>query len=276
MVYRCCSVLFCLVFLVISRPYIQAQNYKANDWMEIKSIPIAHSHNDYTRKNPLFDALYAGFRSIEIDVFAHEGQLRVSHIALFLKRKPTIEERYVQPLLQILPDLDKVLQARGESLEIMVDLKTGGKETIALLAKALQPLTPYLSTWDSPTSIHKRSVTIVLSGGYPRDLFSYDMDVSMFFLDGRPCRCYGQPDLRIARVSAHYDQYFTWNGRGDMPKAEYEKLLECVYNAKRCHQKLRFWGMPQKRTIWRFFSDAGVEWINVDHIKRFTRFVQEK
>ena len=157
----------------------------------------------------------------------------------------------------------------------MIDLKTGGKQTIALLVKALEPLSPYLSTWDSPTSIHKRSVTIVLSGGYPRDLFSYDMDVSIFFLDGRPCRCNGQPDLRIARVSAHYDQYFTWNGRGEMPKEEYEKLMECVYSAKRCHQKLRFWGMPQKKIIWRFFIEAGVEWINIDHIKRFTRYVQD-
>lgn len=269
------SVFFCLFFVMAFRPSTKAQNHGANHWMDVESIPYAHSHNDYTRKNPLFDALYAGFRSIEIDVFAHKGQLRVSHIAFFLQRKPTIEELYVQPLLQMLPDLEKVLQTKGECLEIMIDLKTGGKGTIALLVKALEPLTPYLSTWDSPTSIHKRSVTIVLSGGYPRDLFSYDMDVSMFFLDGRPCRCYGQPDLRIARVSAHYDQYFTWNGRGDMPKEEYEKLMMCVYSAKRCHQKLRFWGMPQKKTIWRFFTEAGVEWINIDHIKRFTRYVQE-
>ena len=261
-----------MVFL----PSTKAQNHRADHWMEVKSIPYAHSHNDYTRKNPLFDALDAGFRSIEIDVFAHEGQLKVSHIALFLKCKPTIEELYVQPLLQIMPDLEKVLQTKGESLEIMIDLKTGGKEAIAMLAKALEPLRPYLSTWDSPTSIHKRSITIVLSGGYPRDLFSYDIDVSIFFLDGRPCRCYGQPDLRIARVSAHYDQYFTWNGRGEMPKEEYEKLMACVYSAKRCHQKLRFWGMPQNKAIWSLFIEAGVEWINVDHIKRFKRHAQEK
>ena len=128
MVFRCCSVLFFLVFVMVFRPSTKAQNHGANLWMDVKSIPYAHSHNDYTRNNPLFDALDAGFRSIEIDVFAQEGQLRVSHIALFLKRKPTIEELYVQPLLQILPDLEKVLQANGESLEIMVDLKTGERK----------------------------------------------------------------------------------------------------------------------------------------------------
>ena len=196
--------------------------------MDVASISYAHSHNDYTRKNPLFDALNAGFRSIEIDVFAHEGQLRVSHIALFLKRKPTIEELYVQPLLQILPDLERVLQAKGESLEIMIDLKTGGKKTIALLANALEPLTPYLSTWDGPTSIISEVLPLCsvedIQGIYSPMTWTYPC----FIVPGRPCRCYGQPDLRITRVSAQIllDQYFTWNGRGDMPKEEYEKLIE--------------------------------------------------
>ena len=147
MVLRRYSVFFCLVFVMVFRPSTKAQNHGANLWMDVKSIPYAHSHNDYTRKNPLFDALDAGFRSIEIDVFAHEGHLRVSHIALFLKRKPTIEELYVQPLLQILPDLDKVLQATGESLEIMVrpeDRRKGNHSLIGKSASTTYSLFVYL------------------------------------------------------------------------------------------------------------------------------------
>ena len=64
-----------------------------------KPIPYGHSHNDYTRKRPLWDALENGFTSIEVDVFlASDGSLRVSHIPFALKLKPTLDELYLKPI----------------------------------------------------------------------------------------------------------------------------------------------------------------------------------
>ena len=39
----------------------------------------AHAHNDYEHARPLLDALDAGFRSVEADVYYAGGKLAVSH-----------------------------------------------------------------------------------------------------------------------------------------------------------------------------------------------------
>jgi hypothetical protein len=58
---------------------------------QVKVIPFAHSHNDYTRKKPLYNALENGFSSVEVDVFYRDGKFLVAHTILGI-RLETIKE----------------------------------------------------------------------------------------------------------------------------------------------------------------------------------------
>ena len=51
--------------------------------VSVTPLANAHSHNDYEHDRPLLDALDHGFTSIEADIFLFEGQLLVTHDALF-------------------------------------------------------------------------------------------------------------------------------------------------------------------------------------------------
>ena len=51
--------------------------------VSVTPLANAHSHNDYEHDRPLLDALDHGFKSIEADIFLFEGQLLVTHDALF-------------------------------------------------------------------------------------------------------------------------------------------------------------------------------------------------
>lgn len=71
-------------------------------------LPIpCHSHNDYWRKLPLFDALHWGCTSVEADVwhFDADDSLYVGHNRLSLTHGRTFTSLYVDPLVDLLDSL---------------------------------------------------------------------------------------------------------------------------------------------------------------------------
>jgi glycerophosphoryl diester phosphodiesterase len=80
------------------------------------------------------------------------------------------------------------------------------------------------------------------------------------------------PAYILERVSDPYDEHFTWRGRGKMPKAQKEKLLELVKVAHEHGRQIRFYSLPQNEHVWAELLDAGVDWINVDKLEMFARF----
>lgn len=68
-------------------------------------LPIpCHSHNDYWRRVPLFDAIYAGCTSVEADVwlFDRDDELYVGHNTASLTPDRTLARLYVNPLMELL------------------------------------------------------------------------------------------------------------------------------------------------------------------------------
>ena len=57
-----------------------------------------------------------------------------------------------------------------------------------------------------------------------------------------------------------------------MPKAQKEKLAVLVKLAHEHGRQIRFYALPQNENVWRELLDAGVDWINVDQLKRFAEF----
>jgi hypothetical protein len=70
-------------------------------------LASGHSHNDYTHEHPLFDALIFGYKSIEIDVWLHNGKLIVDHDGIGLDSGKDIDELY------LLPIMDRVKMHKG-------------------------------------------------------------------------------------------------------------------------------------------------------------------
>jgi hypothetical protein len=58
-------------------------------------IPIpCHSHNDYWRRVPLFDAIHWGCTGVEADVWLFDDELFVGYVSLYPSRKRLEEVDY--------------------------------------------------------------------------------------------------------------------------------------------------------------------------------------
>jgi alkaline phosphatase len=65
-------------------------------------VSKAHAHNDYEHEKPFYEAFSLGFGSIESDVYAVNGQLLVAHDVKDLKASRTLQNLYLEPIIQVL------------------------------------------------------------------------------------------------------------------------------------------------------------------------------
>jgi hypothetical protein len=240
---------------------------------QVKVIPFAHSHNDYTRKIPLHNALENGFLSVEVDVFYRDGKFLVAHTILGIRKHKTIEALYLKPLKKIVAaNNGKVYTNSNAVLEVMIDTK--GSWTPEQLRELESHLLAYkeLFVMYENCIATTAPVKVLLSGGgylhwvkndNPR-LFSVDAGM------GEIASEYSS-DL-ICRNSAPYSSFFKWKGRGTMPENEKEKLQQLCKEAKEHNRKIRFWGCPNNKNVWRELLVAGAGWINVDKLEKFQQF----
>lgn len=147
-------------------------------------IPIrCHSHNDYWRKVPLYDALHWGCTGVEADVWLLNEELYVGHNTASLTRKRTFRNLYVNPLVALIDTMNPnntlgTTSRHGvfdedpdQSLVLLVDFKTSGRETYRYVQKQISALREkdYLTYYDGE-KIHKRAVTVVGTGNTPFDM----------------------------------------------------------------------------------------------------------
>lgn len=79
-------------------------HYPTDATRNIHPIPC-HSHNDYWRRVPLFDAIHAGCTSVEADVWLFKdrnNELFVGHDTASLTPDRTLASLYVNPLVDLL------------------------------------------------------------------------------------------------------------------------------------------------------------------------------
>ena len=239
-------------------------------------MPVGHSHNDYTRERPLFDALEYGFTSIEVDVYWDNGRMVVTHDDKYLNKKPTLEELYLEPLKQIIKyNGGKVFRNADAQLVLMVDLKSEKVETYHALKEIFSNYLDIIQRYEGDNEIHG-PVKILLSGNPPIDLIEKEQD-RYFYVDGSVDQwSESYPIDLMPRASTNYRTYFKWYGKGDMPEAELQKLRELITKAHDSGRKVRFWGSPNRIEVWKKLLDEGVDWVNVDDLKGFNEFYRER
>jgi hypothetical protein len=265
-------------------------------------VPV-HSHNDYTRHIPLFEALASGCISVEADVHLKGGDLLIGHTSKGLRRSVNLRRMYLGPLELMLGKRKARLAEKDgpwqglfdsdtkQTLVLLIDQKSAGPQTFAELHSQLQPLRDldYLTYWNGTDKI-MRPITIVASGKAPfdsimalpnerRDIF-YDAPLETLpsidddFSTNPPTFKYNISNSHYASTEyvnavtwrpsdAHYLYPPTPHGR-DMAGSQIE-------HAASRGLLTRYWGAPTsppnlRDAAWRHLTGANVGLLNMDDL----------
>ena len=177
---------------------------------DIAPIPC-HSHNDYWRDVPLYDAVAAGCTSVEADVWLSGNDLYVGHTQKSLTKERTLESLYIDPLISILtnrnapsqvtttngtsststspnanpPQVNGVFEADPSTpLTLLIDLKTDGASTFLAVLSHLEPLRSrgWLTHFNG-TAVVPGLITVVGTGNTPFDLLTANTTYRDIFYD---------------------------------------------------------------------------------------------
>lgn len=235
----------------------------------------AHAHNDYEHDRPLLDALDHGFCSVEADIHLVDGELLVAHDRDQVKPGRTLQALYLAPLQQRVKANAGAVHPGGTRFILLIDIKSGAKDTYLKLAEVLAGYEEMLTTY-TPDKTMPGAVTVIVSGARPTGLMAREPK-RLAGVDGR------LSDLRrdtskhlMPLISDHWGRAFKWNGRGEMPDDVRKKLHGVV---KECHargQLLRFWATPESPELWAELLAAGVDLINTDDLAGLEAFLMEQ
>lgn len=228
-------------------------------------ITRVHSHNDYEHKHPLFDALNSGFTSIEADIYLVNGQLLVGHTPMDLRPSRTLEALYLRPLMDFVQqNKGHVYPGSAQNVQLLIDIKTGNNKTYKALEALLQKYKDMLTSYSGDTATPS-AITVVISGNRPDPAVMQAPPVRYAAYDGLLSDI-GKPATLVPLMSDNWYNDFKWNGTGEMPSAERQKLMDFVNAAHASGQKIRFWNAPDNEAAWKELLKANVDYINTDHL----------
>lgn len=179
--------------------------YPTDATRDIMPIPV-HSHNDYWRRIPLFEALHYGCIGVEADVWHFDDDLYVGHNTAALTRNRTFRSLYVDPLIALLdtmnPQTDFVNASKHgvwdtdheQTLILLVDLKTDGRDTFPIVQEQLEGLRSkgYL-TYFNGTHTVPGAITVVGTGNTPFDMVIANTTYRDIFFDAPLDRLWENP-----------------------------------------------------------------------------------
>ncbi|KAF2011379.1 hypothetical protein BU24DRAFT_279932 [Aaosphaeria arxii CBS 175.79] len=182
----------------------------ANLTRDVTPIPC-HSHNDYWRMVPLYDALRYGCTGVEADVWLFDNELFVGHDTNALSDDRTFRSMYVDRLVELLDQQNqqnrfttrdpetKVVNgifqtAPAQPVVLLVDFKNDGRAIYPVVLSQLAALREknYLTYYDG-TTLHQGPITVVATGNAPFDLISAESTRRDIFFDAPLDRMYEDP-----------------------------------------------------------------------------------
>ncbi|GAM90642.1 hypothetical protein ANO11243_086870 [Dothideomycetidae sp. 11243] len=250
-------------------------------------IPIpCHSHNDYWRRIPLFEALHYGCTGVEADVWLKHDELYVGHNTASLTQNRTFSVMYVEPLVQLLEKQNprtEFVNASGhgvfdevpeQTLVLLVDFKTDGLTLWPKVVEQLEPLRErgYLSYWDGSETRY-RAITVVATGFAPFDMVIANttyrdvlFDAPLHDLTG----VYDKSNSYYASTSLHAVLGSVKYGR--LSDEQLQTMRSHIAAAKQRGLKSRYWDTPAwpamlRNRVWRTLVDEGADVLNVDDLR---------
>ncbi|KAF7866764.1 hypothetical protein EAF04_005606 [Stromatinia cepivora] len=274
-------------------------------------VPMpCHSHNDYLRAVPLFEALAAGCTGVEADIHlptkARSQDLLVGHKAKSLTQDRTLESLYTSPLLEILENLNNdsaisnettkawngIFQSRpNTTLTLLLDFKSNGTEIWPYVIQQLESLRAknWLTYWDSSSDIHWAPIIVVASGNAPFDLLNSNTTYRDIFYDA-PLSDISNPIYN--NTNSYYASCSMSKALGNQwlwkfSSAQLRKINTQISTTSEKGLKARYWDTPAwpvtfQDYITGILVENGIGMLNVDvfdpvlYFPLLTRFAQNR
>lgn len=234
--------------------------------------PQGHAHNDYEHPHPLVSALRHGFTSVEADVWPVGGRLLVAHQRNQVDASRTLESLYLRPLAR-----DVATGSVPAHLQLLVDVKGDPASTLPLLRAELASYAGMLTAYRGCTMVPGRVSVVVSGNAHP--VAPRSGDTSLFGYD-QPLQRGSDPTVEEAvtpLVSGDWADWFTWDGHGEMPAREHDRLVRLVEAAHAAGSAIRFWDTPDapgpaREALWRELAADGVDYLNTDDLVGYAVF----
>lgn len=235
------------------------------------TLSNCHSHNDYERRVPFYEAFVAGMGSIEADIFLVDGELYVAHDRSDIKPERTLRRMYIEPVAREMALGRGSCYGDGRSPQLLIDLKSGYEETLPALIALLNEYGGCFDTAENPGAVR-----VVVSGSMPPPEKFGDYHGVVFF-DGRPTQNYNEDQLRrLGLMSASLGDHAKGDGRGGLTQEDVQKITAFVRHGHSLGLKVRFWGCPDTPEAWEIFMSLGVDIINTDRPAQLAAFIIER
>ena len=264
-------VLVCSVLLPLS----SCRSHVAGS--HVTPLSRAHAHNDYEHDRPLYDALDHGFNSVEADIFLVDDDLYVAHKRRDITSERTLRRLYLEPLKKRIMENGGHVYPNGPQFTLLIDIKTGAVETYEALDRILAEYRGIFTSF-GPNGRSDKAVLAIITGNRPRK-FMESQKLRYAGCDGRLTDLESEysADL-IPMISDNWKKYFKWNGTGEMPVKEHDRLREIVQKAHEKGRRVRFWStpdnpLPARESLWREFLSAGVDLINTNDLEGLRQFL---
>ena len=221
-----------------------------------------HSHNDYLKTIPFWDAYSAEASSIEVDLFLKNNTLFATHDEKEIQEERTFENLYLEPL-QKAYDLGL---GKNQDLILLIDIKSEAYTTLEAIIKSIEK---------HQSLIKNKKIKFVISGNRPK-VSDYPKYPDFIFFDYQSLNedLTQKENDKIALISLNFKNYLKWNGQKNLTDSNYLKIKELVKTAHSFNKPFRFWGIPDTEISWKLFSEIGVDYINTDYAFKCISFLK--
>lgn len=251
-----------------------------------------HSHNDYWRSVPLYEALAAGCIGIEADIWVDNTELLVSHSWRTTRKARTLESLYLDPLANILTNRNVSVASTEEkevgvfdadpeaSIVLLIDFKSDGRTTWPLLMERLRPFhnKGWLTYFDG-NKVVQGPLTIVGTGNTPFDLVKENNTDRFIFFDA-PLNDISSPEYTTENSYYASVQFHKAIGRlwfNKLRSGQVDTIKKQIKAAADKGLKSRYWDTPAwpitlRDHVWSTLTANDVGMLNVDDLVSATRW----
>ncbi|KAE9372997.1 hypothetical protein N431DRAFT_438399 [Stipitochalara longipes BDJ] len=258
-----------------------------------------HSHNDYWRRVPLFDALSLGITGVEADCHLVNGELFVGHTNSSLRPNLTLRSLYLDPLTDILTNQNagsSVASSSGingvwdthpsRGIVLMTDLKTEGFSTLEAVQAQLESFRQkgWLTYWNG-TDVIPGPITHVGTGNTPFEAVLNSSYSNSTYRDV----FFDAPLNGLSEIYNISNSYYTsasltgvLGGLSKIPRDGLSKkqmifLQGQVNQAAELGLASRYWDIPawpvsRRINIWHQLEELGIGMLNADAIDEAARW----
>lgn len=231
-----------------------------------RALP-AYAHNDYRNERPCKDALALGYLGVEADVYFRDGVFLLAHGRKEIRPGFDLESTYLRPLLSRVRQCTRVLPDSRPFI-LTIEDKAPTPESRAALSSLLGRYQDVLgSSAEGPVAIF----ILVDESATPASVTEELKRVAG--LQWRVTRGHAAPPVAEAHayrlLSIDYGEEIEWDGV-DGPPPDVRRLVASVVDA--AHRVpgclVRVHHVPERRRIWEYLLEAGVDRIGVTDLQR--------